>query len=292
MKPNLFIVGAPKCGTTSLYHALRQNPDILMSKDKEPHFFCNDLKISKYKSIKEYERLFNFSTNKRKKIIGEASATYLFSKVAIKNIKKYNPDAKIIVCIRNPIEFVYSFHNQMIRAGQENITKFETAWDLQQERKKGHNIPRSCKIPILLQYKKWGLFSEQLARLYKNFPSAQIKLVLLDDFKENKNLINDIEKFLDVRETHNYVTPHSNKSYDVKSIFFLQILSFFSDVVTSLKNILHLNINFGIHSYLFKKNLIKKQKSIKICDKIKNEFLIEISKIEKIIKTDLSAWKI
>ena len=204
MKPNLFIVGAPKCGTTTLYNALKQNPDILMCEEKEPHFFCNDLKISKYKSIIEYEKLFNSSNYNCKKIIGEASATYLFSKVALKNIKKYNPDAKIIVCIRNPIEFVYSFHNQMIRAGQENITNFETAWDLQQERSKGNSIPWTCKTPILLQYKKWGLFSEQLIRLYKYFPSAQIKLILLEEFKENKSLINDIEKFLDVRETNNY----------------------------------------------------------------------------------------
>ena len=42
-KPNLFIIGAPKCGTTFLYYYLRQHPDIFFPSFKEPHFFGSDL---------------------------------------------------------------------------------------------------------------------------------------------------------------------------------------------------------------------------------------------------------
>ncbi|MCH9035408.1 MAG: sulfotransferase [Planctomycetes bacterium] len=42
-KPDFFIVGAPKCGTTSLYEYLRQHPEVFMSRIKEPHFFGRDL---------------------------------------------------------------------------------------------------------------------------------------------------------------------------------------------------------------------------------------------------------
>ena len=62
--PNLFIIGSPKCGTTSLANWLNNHPQIFMSKRKEPEYFCDDLIITKYRINKSsYMKLFASSNN-------------------------------------------------------------------------------------------------------------------------------------------------------------------------------------------------------------------------------------
>ena len=95
VKPNLFIVGAPKSGTSALYRFLKQHPDIFMPKYKEPHFFSKDLQkesdifhgfLKHYPFRSEDQYLSLFSGAKDEKIIGDASTHALFSNVAAKEI--------------------------------------------------------------------------------------------------------------------------------------------------------------------------------------------------------------
>ena len=94
-KPNLFIVGAPKCGTTSMFSYLQQHPDIFMSNNKEPHYFGSDLtRIGNLYNFTENEYLKLFLNANNEKIIGEASTHYLYSKTAPKEIKSFNKESK------------------------------------------------------------------------------------------------------------------------------------------------------------------------------------------------------
>ena len=96
MKPNLFIVGAAKSGTTSLHSYLRSHPQIYMSEPKEPHYFCTDFHRSSdllkgtqsgfgMRSKEDYLALFEGVNDS--KLVGEASASYLHSKEAASNIR-------------------------------------------------------------------------------------------------------------------------------------------------------------------------------------------------------------
>ena len=120
MKVNTFIVGAPKTGTTSLYYYLNQHTNVCMSSIKEPNFFsAKEVNSLFYKSqivddINEYHKLF--SQNK-KQIIGEASVSYLFFDEVPNRIYKYNPKAKIIILLRNPIERALSHYLMDFRLG-------------------------------------------------------------------------------------------------------------------------------------------------------------------------------
>ena len=70
MKPNFFIIGAPKSGTTALYQYLSSHPNIYMCTPKEPHYFSNDLNgVAFVKTLDEYQNLFK-AKNKNHKIIG------------------------------------------------------------------------------------------------------------------------------------------------------------------------------------------------------------------------------
>ena len=77
-KPDVFIVGAPKCGTTSMYHYLRQHPDVFMPPKKEPHSFASDLDAP-YFVRAEQEYLALFEEGAWAKRVGEASTWYLYS---------------------------------------------------------------------------------------------------------------------------------------------------------------------------------------------------------------------
>ena len=109
LKPNFFIIGAPKCGTTSLHNYLKSHSQITMSNPKEPHYFSEDINNGGIRNKEKYADCF--SHGKRNAIaIGESSTLYLYSRVAVQNIYNYNKDVKFITMIRNPIEIARSFH--------------------------------------------------------------------------------------------------------------------------------------------------------------------------------------
>jgi sulfotransferase family protein len=190
-KPNFFIAGAPKCGTTALYEYLRSHPQVFMPELKEPHFFSNDLITYHFvKNLAEYNQLFEEATSQHVRV-GEASASYLLSTAAIPAIRKFNPDAKIIAMFRNPIDMVYSFHSQLLYWSQESEDDFETAWRLQECRRNGLHVPRTCREPFWLQYREIGRFGTQVQRLLSVFPPDQVKLILYDDFAVSPQRIYD-----------------------------------------------------------------------------------------------------
>ena len=182
LKPNFFIPGAPKCGTTALAAWLGEHPNIYLSPMKEPNFYCTDLRISNGRSRGEYERLFK-GGGPAHLAIGEASVWYLYSRQAIQNILKELPQAKFIVCLRNPVEMAYSLHGQHIMAANEHIKAFDRAWEAQSQRVQGENISRLCVDSKLLLYGPICKLGEQIERLYRICHPDRIHAVFLDDIK-------------------------------------------------------------------------------------------------------------
>jgi hypothetical protein len=187
--PNLFLVGAPKCGTTALATYLGDHPAIFMSTPKEPHYFATD--FPKHRLITDeasYLSLFRNVSNTQN-IVGEASVHYLYSREAIRNIHTFNPDAKLIAMLRNPIEMVYSLHSQALHNTDEDEPDFFRAWSLQGDRKAGRNLPRNCRTPEVLMYGEIGRYGEQVERMLSIFPKEQVKLILFDEFKNDARAI-------------------------------------------------------------------------------------------------------
>jgi hypothetical protein len=211
-KPNFFIAGAPKCGTTALYEYLSPHPNIFMPELKEPHFFSKDLTYPIIKSMEEYTRLFAGCTDQHLRV-GEASASYLCSAVALTNIRQYNPDAKIIAMFRNPVDLVYSFHSQLLYWSEEIVSDFETAWRLQERRRNGFDVPEKCRDPFWLQYERIGQFGTQTQRLFSLFPRSQIKLIMFDDFAASpRKVYEEVIEFLEVPHDHRTEFPRANEN--------------------------------------------------------------------------------
>ncbi|MFO7878451.1 MAG: sulfotransferase, partial [Bacteroidales bacterium] len=135
-KPEFFLIGAPKCGTSSLARYLDSHPDVHFSYPKEPNYFNTD--FSKKQRMFTDETLYLnqcFHKAADKNIAGEGSVWYLYSKEAVPNILKFQPDAKFIVMLRNPVDVAYAMHSTHLRNKvNENVDDFKKAWDLQEIR--------------------------------------------------------------------------------------------------------------------------------------------------------------
>lgn len=182
--PNFFIIGAPKCGTTSLAVWLAEHPNIYISPIKEPFYFSQDIGNHWRYGWEAYLRLFD-GARPEHKAVGEASTAYLFSEVAIPAIEASIPGARYIVMVRNPVEMAYSLHEQHLRSFNENVEDFRIAWALAPERRAGRKVPPGCKDPILLDYPAWCRLGEQLERLYSLIPEERVLVLVLDDVRQN-----------------------------------------------------------------------------------------------------------
>jgi Sulfotransferase domain len=179
-KPNFFIIGAPKCGTTSLSVWLGEHRKIFMSPIKEPHFFNSDDRQA-ISVLDEYEALF-CDASEEHIAIGEASVWYLSSANAVAAILRYQPEAKFIVMVRNPIEMAPALHGEMLLSGLEYEHEFPMAWNLQEERRQGRRIRVSWARRRFL-YGEICSLGVQLQRLYKIVSPSRVLTIILDDIR-------------------------------------------------------------------------------------------------------------
>jgi len=195
MKPNFFIVGGSKCGTTNISYYLNEHPQVFVSELNEPYYFCkfdvpNDFeRPSMIKDETKYLRLFENATNH--KAIGEATSAYLHCPHAASEIKKSFPNSKIIISVRNPIEkahssyFSYKFMHPDNRSFAEMIT-----WQDQQRHEKEF---------FLYNFIEAGFFSKHIKRFQNEFSSENIKIIIFEDYIKNEyQYINSILKFLGI----------------------------------------------------------------------------------------------
>jgi hypothetical protein len=178
--PNLFIVGAPKCGTTAWVEYLRTHPDIFFPESKDDCYFGYDLpRFRLVRTETEYAKLFAGSGHAT--VIGEASAMYLFSSAAANAIRDFNPAAKILIFLRDQEDYLPSLHNQFLREFAEEIEDFELAWKLS-GRRPPETIPATCLEPRTLDYAAMGCFCEQVGRYLDAFPAEQICVLRFRDW--------------------------------------------------------------------------------------------------------------
>ena len=223
--PNFFIIGVVKGGTTSLYNYLQQHSDVYFSPIKETNFFsrfdidesklikeyASDIKIDlkKYfangmkevvhiahiKNIKDYNLLF--SRVKNEKVIGEISNSYAICLHAVEEINKFNPNAKLLIMLRNPISRIWSQYLMNLREGkalEEDFIK-EIEKDFEKE-DKGWGVNH--------QYLELGLYYEQIQRVFKYFPKEQFKIMFFEDYVKNtENVIHEICNYLEIDPNQN-----------------------------------------------------------------------------------------
>jgi len=209
------MVGAPRCGTTALSRYLSQHPQICFSRPKETHFlFESPNHYSSFQAyLDHYQNQFFGHCRQSHQAIGEGSVTYLYSDEVLHRILKMNPNVKLIAMVRNPIDLVRSYHFRMLYLMDEDCWDFQKAWDYQEPRSRGENIPPLCRDPNLLLYKQVGKIGERIERLLEIAGRDRCLILVFDDFKQNPRAIyQQICEFIGVEDDGRMVFPRRQES--------------------------------------------------------------------------------
>lgn len=226
--PNFFIIGGPKCGTTALSEYLRQHPNVCLSAPKEPMYFATDIPYLRLvKNEEDYLRCYAHCSSKQDLIaIGEGSALYLLSNQAISGILQFNPAAKFIIMVRNPMHMAVSMHSQTLFYGDEDVQSFENAWAMQDLRAKGEKIPARCRDPILLQYAHICMLGKQLERALSLIPRGQCHVVVFDDMvSKPRQAYLQVLEFLGLPDDGREHFPKVNERKAVKWPWMMDVLA-------------------------------------------------------------------
>jgi hypothetical protein len=194
--PNLFVVGAPRCGTTAMCLYLKQHPSIHLSILKEPHYFATDLMVQPHTITDQDEYLGLFTDSP---VNAEGSVWYLQSEAAPKNIQAHCPNAQIIIMLRRPWQQIQSLHSLYLRTTNEDQGDLEKAIALCEPRLQGNDIPQTSYFHDGLQYLRNSRYHDNVKRYLDTF-GDRVKVILFDDFiKDTPAMMTQTFEFVGVQ---------------------------------------------------------------------------------------------
>ncbi len=282
VKPNFFIAGMPRSGTTSLYTYLKQHPDVFLSVYKEPHFFGKDLTQNAYTVPDEdvYYSLFDGAAGKS--AIGEGSVWYLTSRTAASEIRAFNPGARIIIMLRNPLDMIYSLHALYIRTGNEDREDFGAALGLERAREKGESIPSACYFPEGLCYTGVGMYYEKIKRFTDTFGMDGIHFVIFDDFAgDTARSYRETLSFLEVDEGFRAEFDLKKADGVIRKLVFREIRHAHPEVRKKLAS------KTGLRAH---KGPRREKLSPELRARLRAVFKEDIEKTSRLIDHDLTHW--
>lgn len=298
VKPDFFVVGAPKSGTTSLYEYLKQHPQVCMPRIKELNFFCTDLHF-RFPLLDEKQFLAYFRICKDAKAVGEVSVWNLFSVAAAENIFRFNPEARIIILLRNPVDMMYALHSNHVFNDNEIITDFETALQASEERKKGLRISESIKCPVEgLYYFDVAAYSIQVKRYFDLFGKTRVKVILFDDFiADTHRVYADLLKFIGVDPVFPPGFKIYNASKTTRSSWLKKLTVHAPGWLKSFGRRLfpHQSIQRDkLMFWLWKLNTEEKARPAldpALRNRLAEQMKTEVDTLEKLLDTDLTRWR-
>lgn len=299
------IIGQPKSGTTALAQFLDEHPQVCMSHPKESNFFATDIvtesdefhkkpKYFKIRTAKQYDELFKHARNNQ--ILGEASTSYLYSSEAANNIYQHNSEAKIIVMLRNPIDFMHSLHMQYVNETVENENDFKKALKLEQYRQKGLvDPPPRTRCPSFHYYLHRAQYSEQLKRYFDIFPKKQILVLITEEFQsDNVEAYENVLEFLGVSRNFrpDFTVVHGSKAPRVKLLNKLAHTIWIKNIARFILGVrFYTSLQKQINKLLLKKQS-RKEVELSLRQQLQKELKPEVEKTSVIVDKDLvSLWR-
>ena len=213
-KPNFLVIGAPKCGTTSLYYYLKQHPDIFLPVQKELHYFSykslsqnsngpGDEVVLRGLCASQNEYYKHYDEVKLEKAIGDISPSYLYYGMH-EEIKKELGAVKIVVMLRNPIDKAFSQYMHMVRDQREILPFFDA---LMEETKRA-----DMNWSDIWRYAESSLYSNKLKSFIRCFGRQNVHIVIFDDLiSDPRGVTFDVLEFLGLETS---VEINTDKSYN------------------------------------------------------------------------------
>ena len=277
-RPDFFIVGAPKAGTTSLYSYLSQHPQIFAPEIKEPHFFsCPEVldtyyKVSFIQDEQQYRQLY--TTVADDQLAGDFSPSYLFSAHAAERIHRTHPDAKIIMVLRNPVERAISHYLMDVRFGLQQLP-FAECLVLTQKTRLFHR-----------EYIEVGQYVRQVRRFTERFPTENVLILLHEDLiRSTAGTVGTILKFLGLPAMHCDYTPRHNVHKMIR--FSLIRKTIMATGVRSLGRLLPHIVKSRVVDWISTNNKPQfEQETLRLADRFREEN----SQLSQLIDRNLDHW--
>jgi Sulfotransferase family len=288
VRPNFFILGAPKCGTTSLSAWLKGHPEIFIPETKEPHFFNTDDKRAT-NTLQEYDTLFASAADRHKRL-GEASVWYLSSSDAVPNILKCHPEAHFIAMVRNPVEMAPALHAEMVISGHENVRDFEVAWRLQEKRKTGECLPPFTWARRRLLYGEVCKLGSQIERLFSVVPRERVLVICLDEMAcAPRSVYLNVLKFLEIDDDGRTHFPVYNRARRLR----WPRVSRWLFVLLELKSRLGIQFNWNVWRRFEEASVVESGRaglSPEMTTALEEYFAADVAHLGNLIGKNLSGW--
>ncbi|SHF57677.1 Sulfotransferase domain-containing protein [Desulfacinum infernum DSM 9756] len=287
--PNLFLIGAPKAGTTAMSKYLGDHPNIFLCDPKEPDYFNDDFSNRYVTNLEKYLSLFSAASSDCMYFM-DASTRYLQSERAVENILEFNPESKFIVMLRNPCEIIVALHSQYVYEGYDDQVGFERAWRLEPYRKRGKYIPEICIEPKMLYYREACLLGRHIERLYGYVSKDRVHVIIFDDFVQNaKKVYETLLEFLgipsDGRENFERVNPRRGYRFQWLQSLVLRL--------GNLKRRVGITRGLGIYNVVKKFNVVTQPTdriSEELLQEMKGFFREDVKLLSEYVERDLTHW--
>ena len=285
--PNFFVLGAAKCGTTTLYHLLRQHPQIFMTRDKEPRFFDTD---QYYEAGLDKYLETHFSGAVGYPARGEATPFYLrgADKVASRIREDVGSDVKFIAIMRDPVERAWSHYLNMLRIGAEREA-FSSALRLEPQRV---NEARGSWIA----YYADGLYASQLEVWFRYFPRERFLLLLTEDLRmQPEETARRMFEFLSVDPdvvvaTHGRMNPAATARYKWLAV----VLNRPNPLTNALKHLFPYVHRKQLRDWVNQRNKKHYGQNPEldplVAVELRTRYHDDVRRLEKIMGRDLSHW--
>jgi len=182
LPPSFYVIGAPRCGSTTVCNTLKRNPRISFSVPKETHFLHKDWSDQTVEAWRRtYVTRYHPRLGPQHQAMGDGSVSYMFNPDTIRRALQFDPRARFIAVLRNPVEMLQSYHLRLLYLLDEDVEDFATAWSLQESRARGENVPKRCREPLLLQYGDIGRFGMHMQRVIDIAGRQRCLVVLFED---------------------------------------------------------------------------------------------------------------
>ena len=205
--PDFLVIGAKRCGTTSLFYHLPEHPCISKSPHDNMGFFNDNFHLG----VNWYKSFFPtiFTRNKIKSEFGnflafDVTTTYMEEESTANNVYQIKPNMKIIVILRNPVDRAYSQYHLNLREKAEKRS-FEDAMEenmneLNKESYERYEIKPKFSVEEN-NYLKKGLYAQQLRHWLNIFPMESMLILSTEEFESNQQVIyNKIFEFLNISQ--------------------------------------------------------------------------------------------
>jgi hypothetical protein len=294
--PNFLVIGAAKCGTTSLHHCLSQHPEVYVAPGMLGCFFAFDGQRPAHKGpadwqmdrwavtdLDTYEAQFGGVGSE--KAIGEVCAAYIYRPDAAERIRSRLPDVKLVAILRDPVDRAYSNYMHKVRDGVEPLVSFAEAIDAEPRR-----IREGWRYNW--HYKTRSMYFDQLRCFYRLFAREQIQILLFDDLSSRPHaLFRDLFGFLGVDEDFQPDTSiHFQATGVPRSRAMANFIRRQSVVKTAYRMIMPAQYRQRVTKSLEELNLRKPSLTDQVRQDLLAVFRDDVLKLQDLIGRDLSHW--